>query len=258
MEGYEGRISAVEAELRDLGSVAICFSGGLDSTVLADISHRILGDRAVAVMCDVPMLADRQRAAGVAVAEAIGIRLVTTPIPMDDLSGILSNGHDRCYICKTSMYRHVRAAAESLGIPNVINGEIVEDLGEDRPGMAAGPENRILTPFLDAGVHRADVVRYLSGMDLPIHLVKETCMLMRYPEGRPVTADDLRLVEALEGEVRAELGIAQLRVRRTDGGFAVQTSSVELPVLEKGFDRIVPLFSSRGYQVSLNPVGYDK
>lgn len=255
---YENRMMDLESRLSAMGSCAICFSGGLDSTVLADIAYRLLGENTVAVCVDVPMMADRQRVAAKAVADSIGIRLVESKVSLEELQGILDNGHDRCYICKTVMYRHVRREAESLGIGNVINGEIVDDLSEDRPGMAAGPENGVLTPFLDAGIRRDDIVRYLDGMDLPLKLVKDTCMLMRYPEGRPVTESDLRLVEDLEADVRRILGLRQLRVRRSPDGFIVQTSSAEMRTLEEGMESIRPSFSSRGFDVSMSPVGYDK
>ena len=257
-DGYEERMERLESRLADMNGCAICFSGGLDSTVLMDIANRILGEKAVAVMVDVPMMADRQRDAAMKVAESIGCRLVRVPVEIGELDGILRNGHDRCYICKTVMYRKVRDAAEKLGIENVVNGEIVDDLSEDRPGMAAGPENGILTPLLDAGIHRSDIVRYLGGMDLPLKLVKDTCMLMRYPEGTPVTVGDLRTVEMLESEVRGLLGIRQLRVRRTPDGYSVQTSSEERKLLLSGMDSVKKAFVAHGFEAGFNDVPYDR
>ncbi len=255
---YEDRIGRVKGRLLELGSCAVCYSGGLDSTTLMDIAHRTLGDNAVAVLVDVPMMADRQRDAAIAVAKSIGCRLVRTTAGIDELDGILANRHDRCYICKTVMYRKVREVADDLGIQYVINGEIVDDLSEDRPGMVAGKEAGIITPLIDAGIRREDIVRYLEGMDLPFTLVKDTCMLMRYPEGTPVTMDDLRTVEELEAIVRDRLGLRQLRIRRTDGGYSIQTSSEEQDVLHSGFEEIRQEFESRGFEIALNPVPYDR
>ncbi len=257
-DGYEDRIGRLEERLLELGSCAVCFSGGLDSTVLMDIAHRTLGDDAVAVLVDVPMMADRQRDAAIAVAESIGCRLVRTTAGIEELDGILANRHNRCYICKTVMYRKVREVADDLGIRYVINGEIVDDLSEDRPGMVAGKKAGIVTPLIDAGIHREDIVRYLGRMDLPLRLVKDTCMLMRYPEGTPVTMDDLRLVEELEVVVRNRIGLRQLRIRRTDNGFSIQTSSAEQDILCNGFEEIRQEFESRGFEVALNPAPYDR
>lgn len=237
---------------------AVCFSGGLDSTVLMDIAHKALGDRAVAITADVPMMAERQREAARKVADLIGCRQIVAPVSPEKMSAILENGHDRCYICKTAMYSAVREAAELIGIQEVLNGEIVDDLSEDRPGMAAGIENGIRTPFIDAGMTRSDIVRYLDGMGLPMKLVKDTCMLMRYPEGTPVMWEDLRLVEDLEAMVRDAIGIRQLRVRRIDGGWSIQTSSEEYPVLEERFGKLEDMFADRGLRAELNPVRYDK
>lgn len=251
-------MKAVEEYLEGLGGCAICFSGGLDSTVLADVAHRVLGDRAIAVTVDVPMMTERQRHAAKTVADSIGIRTLTAEVGIEELAGILENRHDRCYICKSVMYRKVREIAESEGITAVVNGEIVDDLSEDRPGMAAGKENGILTPFIDCGIRRADIVAYLEGMDLPLRLVKDTCMLMRYPEGVPVTGADLRLVEDLEAEVRRRTGLEQLRVRRRGDSFDVQTSTRELPVLVNSSEALDSIFGSRGLRYSVNPAGYDK
>lgn len=251
-------MKAVEDLLGNLGGCAVCFSGGLDSTVLADIAHRALGDGAVAVMVDMPMMTDRQRRVAKTVADSIGIRTIVAEADLEDLAGILENRHDRCYICKTAMYRIIRTVAESEGIAAVVNGEIVDDLSEDRPGMAAGRENGILTPFLDAGVCRKDIVGYLEGMDLPLKLVKDTCMLMRYPEGTPVTMDDLRTVEELESVARDLLGIDQIRIRRTADGYSVQTSTAERDILLSGMDALEEAFGSRGFRVSFNDVPYDR
>ncbi len=256
--GYEERLESVKRIISDMGSCAVCFSGGLDSTVLMDIAQKVLGDRAVAVTADVPMMAERQRTAAKAVADHIGCRQVIVKIPAERMSSILENRHDRCYICKTAMYSAVRAAAESMGIHEVLNGEIVDDLSEDRPGMAAGPENGIKTPFLDAGMTRSDIVRYLDGMGIPMKLVKDTCMLMRYPEGMPVEWKDMREVEDLEAMVRETTGLHQLRVRRTASGYSVQTSTEEYTVLEGSFGKLEELFAARGLHAELNPVRYDK
>ena len=245
-------MKAVADRLEGLDGCAVCFSGGLDSTVLADIAHRVLGDRAVAVVVDVPMMTDRQRRTTKTVADSIGIRMIVAEAGLEDLAGILENRHDRCYICKTAMYRAIRRVAESEGISAIVNGEIVDDLSEDRPGMAAGKENCILTPFLDAGVCRRDIVGYLEGMDLPLKLVKDTCMLMRYPEGTPVTMEDL------ESVARGLLGINQVRVRRTADGYSVQTSTAERDVLLSGMDILEEAFGSRGFRVSFNDVPYDR
>ena len=257
MTGDRG-LDAVRRDLRDMSDVAICFSGGLDSTVLADLAHRELGDRAVAVVVDVPMMTTRQRAAAQAIADHIGIRLVKAPLGYGDLPGILENTHSRCYICKTAMYSAVRRKADDLGLEHVVNGEIVDDLSEDRPGMKASEENGVRRPFLDAGIGR-DVIRsYIDSMDLPVTMVKDTCMLMRYPEGTPVTESDLRLAEDLEAEVRATTGIHQIRVRRKEDRFSIQTSTAEHDVLFGNLEDIKRIFARRGLAFEADPSGYNK
>ena len=252
------RLDAVRNDLREMGGVAICFSGGLDSTVLADLAFGELGERAVAVVVDVPMMTLRQRKAAQAIADFIGIEMVKAPLDYGDLPGILENTHSRCYICKTAMYSAVRRKAEELGLPYVVNGEIVDDLSEDRPGMGASEENGIRRPFLDAGIGRDAIRPYIDSMDLPVTMVKDTCMLMRYPEGTPVTESDLRLAEDLEAEVREVTGIHQIRVRRKGDSFSVQTSTVEHDILFGNLDAVGNVFTRRGLRFEADPSGYDK
>lgn len=258
MSSYEERIGRLKGILAETGGCVVCFSGGLDSTVLMDIAHRVLGDGAVAVIADVPMMSDRQRDAAEKVLGHIGCRYARAVVPAEDLGCILGNGHDRCYICKTAMYSAIRSVADGIGIRTIVNGEIVDDLSEDRPGMAAGKENGILAPMIDAGITRSDVVRYIDGMDLPLGLVKDTCMLMRFPEGTEVSWDDLREVESLEDAVRKLTGLKQLRIRRVGDGYSVQTSSSEYKVLERCFQEVAELFGSSGLRAEINRVGYDK
>lgn len=252
------RLDAVREDLRRMGSVAICFSGGLDSTVLADIAFKELGDRAIAVMADVPMMTRRQRDLAETVSEHIGIGLLTIPLNYNDLPHILRNGRDRCYICKTAMYSAICGKAEELRLGHVANGEITDDLSEDRPGMRASGEYGIRRPFIDAGIGRDIIREYIGHMGLPVPLVKDTCMLMRYPVGTPVTEDDLILTEGLEAEVRDAAGIRQIRIRRKGDVFSIQTSTEEHDTLLGGLDNIDIIFARRGLRFTIDPKGYDK
>lgn len=252
------RLDAVREDLGRMGSVAICFSGGLDSTVLADITFEELGDRAVAVMADVPMMTRRQRDLAGIIADHIGIRLVTIPIGYGDLPDILLNGRDRCYICKTAMYSAICGKAEELRLGHVANGEITDDLSEDRPGMRASGEYGILRPFIDAGIGRNVIRDHIESMDLPVPLVKDTCMLMRYPIGTPVAESDLLLTEELEDEVRDAAGIRQIRIRKKGDMFSVQTSTAEQSTLIESLDNIDIIFARKGLRFTVDPDGYDK
>lgn len=254
----DGELGRVEDLISGMNRVAVCFSGGLDSTVLADIAYRTIGNRAVAIMADVPMMSNRQRDHASRIADSIGIRMVTVPVGYDDMPSILCNGEDRCYICKTAMYRAIVSEARGLGIGTVVNGEIVDDLDEFRPGMRAGTENGILRPFVDAGVGRDAIVGHIVSMDLPVGIVKDTCMLMRYPIGVPVTDVDLGLVEDLESGIRDVTGLSQLRVRWIDGVFSVQTSPSERHILDGYVNDVGSVFSERDLRFVIDPEDYDK
>lgn len=254
----DGELGRVEDLISGMNRVAVCFSGGLDSTVLADIAYRTIGNRAVAIMADVPMMSDRQRTLAASVADSIGIGLITVRIEDEDLPSIFDNPGNRCYICKTAMYLAIRKKAEELGIRDVMNAEIVDDLSEDRPGMKAGKENSILRPFIDCGIDRDSIKEYIRKMNLPMRIVKDTCLLMRFPVGVPVTHEDLKTIEYLESEIRRLTGVNQLRIRRSGDSFAVQTSSSELNSLIRKENEISLVFEKMGSRYSILGEGYDK
>ena len=237
--------------IRGMGRAVVCFSGGIDSTALLSIAKEALGDGAVAVMADVPMLSERQRDIALVTAKDLGVRLETLFIGWDGLGGIEQNGSDRCYLCKKAMYTSIRAFADGLGIESILNGDLADDDASDRPGMRAAAEFGIISPFRDAGATKPAVQAYTESLDLELDLVKETCMLMRYPVGTPVTEDDLELIEDLEYGIRSITGLKQLRVRMSGRELRLQTSEEEMHVLRECEPDISDYLESVGFRYTL-------
>jgi uncharacterized protein len=216
------------AILRDMPGVAVAFSGGIDSTVVAKAAYLALGSRAVAVTADSPSVAraeldDARRLAGL-----IGIRHVVVKTDEFDNPDYLKNDGSRCYHCKSELYSTVEQLLPELGVPVVASGANLDDRGDYRPGLVAAAEHAVRHPLQEAGFTKADVralARYwgLPTWDKPA----SPCLSSRLAPGLEVTPERTARVEAAESALRA-LGLRECRVRYHEGDLA----RVEVPVGE--------------------------
>lgn len=198
-----------------LGSVAVAFSGGADSTLLLAVSIRVLGaDRVLAVTADSATLPRRELEEVRALATELGARLrVVQSHELDDRH-FAANTPQRCYYCKSELFRRMRAVATEEGLQTLIYGATADDQGDFRPGMDAARQAGAVAPLLLAGLTKDDV-RTLSR-----HLGLRTwdkpsmaCLSSRLPYGTPITREALDRIERAEDLLRREGGFRQVRVR---------------------------------------------
>jgi uncharacterized protein len=206
--------------LRGLGSCAVAFSGGIDSTVVARAAHEALGEQAVAVTADSPSVPRAEVADARRLAEAIGIRheIVATEEFSDP--DYIRNDGSRCYYCKSELYTQIETLLPRLGVAVICSGANLDDQGDYRPGLTAAAEHAVRHPLQEAGFTKADVRALARFWGLPTwDKPASPCLSSRLAPGVAVTTERTARVEAAEVYLRG-LGLRECRVRLHEGELA--------------------------------------
>ena len=212
----QSKFNHIKRLLREMGSVAIGFSGGIDSTLLIRVATEVLGDNSLAVIGRSETYPTREFEEAITLAEQFGsrYRMVATE-ETDDLK-FRENPPDRCYFCKSELFGKLNVIAQEEGIRWIADGTITDDMGDFRPGMRAKSEQNVRSPLLEAGFSKNDVRALARHLGIPTwDKPSFACLSSRFPYGFGITKENLMKIDAAETYMR-DLGFRFFRVRHHD------------------------------------------
>jgi uncharacterized protein len=214
--------------LAEMSGVAVAFSGGVDSTVVAKAAFLALGNRAVAVTADSPSVPRSELDEARRLAAIIGIRHEIVQTAEFENPDYLRNDGSRCYHCKSELYARVEQLLPTLGMSVLVSGANLDDQGDYRPGLTAAAEHQVRHPLQEAGFTKADVRALAQAWELPVwDKPASPCLSSRLAPGLAVTPERTGRVEEAEKHLRA-LGLRECRVRYHEGDLA----RIEVPLAE--------------------------
>ncbi len=221
----------LEKHLAALGSALLAFSGGVDSSLLACLGQRVLGNNFLAVTACGDIYPHREIAAAKNLAASLGLRHKLLEVDPLKIESIRSNPPDRCYHCKQALFSQLVDLASQENLACVIDGQNSDDKNDYRPGARAAAELGVLSPLRDVGVGKKEIRSLSAQLSLPsANLPSMACLASRVPYGQELDPQQLKRIDAAEEFLR-ELGFSQVRVRSSDNTARIEVLPPDIEFL---------------------------
>ena len=257
MDALHEKKQVLEQYLNELGSVAVAFSSGVDSTFLLKVAHDVLGERCIAVTARSCSFPRRESEEAAAFCSAEGITQVVVESEELAIAGFRENPKNRCYLCKHAIFSQFQRVAAERGFACVAEGSNMDDNGDYRPGMIAIAELGVKSPLRAAKLYKEEIRQLSREMGLPTwDKPSYACLASRFVYGETITEEKLAMVEKAEQRLM-DLGIRQERVRIHDRLARIELLPEDFPKLIEHAAEIEADFRSLGFlYVTMDLGGY--
>lgn len=236
------KLKNLKANLKQMQSAIIAYSGGTDSAFLIKIAHDTLGKNALAVTKTSPAYPKEQLNDAKQTAKQTGIRHIIIPSKPRDIRNLKKNPKDRCYHCKKQLYKDLKQIAEKQNIKNILDGTNYDDKESKRPGMQAIRELDVKTPLKDARLTKKDIRHLSKEMNLKTWDEPSfACLATRISEGEEITEEKLKKIEKAENIIR-NLGIKDVHVRYKDNVAKIETEKKYVQIINSNQGKITQQF----------------
>jgi uncharacterized protein len=253
----DAKLESARAIVRDLSSVLVAYSGGVDSSLLLKLALDELGERAIAVLASSPAYPESEQEEARTLARQLGARLVEVSTNEVELVAYARNHPDRCFHCKEELFETLEPVRLDLGLDVIAYGATADDADDHRPGHGSAVRRGIRFPLLEAGMGKPQIRAAARRLGLPNwNKASFACLSSRIPHGTAVTVEALRQIESAEAAIKA-LGFKQVRVRHHGDVARIEVEPAEIARLVSEREQVVAALQSAGYKfVSLDLEGY--
>ena len=230
-EELQKKLENLKKYIAGLGSLAVGFSGGVDSSLLVAVAHEVLGDRLIAVTGADASVPERELNEAVAFCKERGIRHIVCNVDPLKEEGYRNNSPDRCYFCKHGIFTEVRKIALENGIEYMAEGSNVDDIGDYRPGLRAAAELSVKSPLREAGLTKSEIRIISKVMGLPTWSKPAyACLASRFVYGEEITEEKLHMIDRAE-QFLIEYGFFEERVRMHGNIARIEVPPEDIPRL---------------------------
>ena len=255
----EHKVNDLKKYIKGLGSVAVAFSGGVDSTFLLKVAQDVLGAQVIAVTARSSLFPERELNEAKEFCKKEGIKHIIIDSEELEIEGFCNNPTNRCYICKRELFEKIIGVAEKNGIDNVAEGSNIDDNGDYRPGLQAVAELNVKSPLRNSGLSKKEIRELSKQLNLPTWEKQSfACLASRFVYGETISEEKLGMVEQAE-QLLLDLGFHQVRVRIHDRMARIEVMPDEFEKLLREDVRVQIVSKLKAYgftYISMDLTGY--